>query len=303
MLDELFDTIERLQKRIEKHKRYFDAAGKPEARTRAALIDPMLSALEWDVSDPAQVEIEPNTETKSDNYGPDYALLDDKGNRVLFLEAKRLTDKKPAMAQAIAYTVEENRHSRTNVQYCGSTNGDMWEIYDIRAVDPVVLELVVSREKAAKCALKFLSLWRPSLRDGLFVPVRSVGPAGSEVVRAEPKPRTITPPAPDGPIQAIYQALRERLLKLGDDVQEKETRNYVAFKRRRNFAAVQEQRQKIVIHLLSVDPNTIDLEEEFLRRRNHCVARRGPCVEVTICSHEDLRRAEPLLKKSYDAAS
>ena len=303
MLDELFDTIKGLQERIEKHKKYFDA-GKPEARTRVALIDPMLSALEWDVTNPALVEIEPNTETKSDNYGADYALLDDKGNRVLFLEAKRLTDKKPAMAQAIAYTVEENRHSRTNVQYCGWTNGDVWEIYDIRAVDPVVLELVLSREKAAKCALKFLSLWRRSLCDGVFVPVRSVGPPRSEVVlaepsRPEPERQTITPPMSDGLIQATYQAL----LALGDGVRKKETKDYVAFERLRNFAIVPRRKRKIVIELVCVDPNTIDLEEGFSRGKRKSVAISSPCVEVTIRSLEDLRRAEPLLKMSYDAAN
>ena len=303
MLDELFNTIERLQGRIEKHKDYFCEGGQSETRARVALIDPILSALEWDVTDPALVEIEPNTKYKSSNYGPDYALLDDKGNRVLFLEAKKLGGKS-AMEQALSYTFTENRHSRTNVQYCGWTNGDVWEIYDIRAEDSVVLELVLSREKAAKCALKFLSLWCRSLRDGVFVPVRSVGPPGSEVVRPEPDPQPITPPVPDGPIQATYQALRDHLLALGDDVEERPTRNYFAFKRRRrNFAAAVVRKQKIVIELPSADPNTIVEEEDFSRRMPHGFSTHRPCVEVTIRSLEDLQRAGPLLKKSYDAAS
>ena len=61
MLDTLFGTIEMLKARIKEHEGYFHAGGKPEARTRAALIDPMLSALEWDVTDPGLVEVEPAT--------------------------------------------------------------------------------------------------------------------------------------------------------------------------------------------------------------------------------------------------
>jgi len=328
MLYELFETIKTLQDRIKHHKDYFHQGGKPEARARTALIDPMLSVLGWDVTDPDRVEIEPNTKTKSDSYGADYALIDENRVRVLFLEAKKLADKTPAMSQAIAYTVEENRNSRTNVLYCGWTNGDMWEVYHIRSEKSVVLELVLSRDSAAECALKFFSLWYPSMRDGIFVPVRSVALPGSEVVpgehprselpggdrvkqgdpelyrRKDNKPTPITPPVPDdGAIQGIYQVLRGHLRALGDDVQEKTRKHYVAFKRRHNFALVWKRQQKIAIELLNVGPGTIDVEEGFSRRRPRSVGGHRPCVEVTIRSREDLRRAEPLLKKCYDAAS
>ena len=43
MLDKLFETIKTLQARIKHHKDYFHQGGKPEARARTALIDPMLS--------------------------------------------------------------------------------------------------------------------------------------------------------------------------------------------------------------------------------------------------------------------
>ncbi|MDE0459902.1 MAG: DUF5655 domain-containing protein [Chromatiales bacterium] len=327
MLDELFSVIERLQARIKKHEPYFHEGGKPEARARTALIDPVLSVLEWNVTDPALVEIEPNTKTKSGNYGADYALLDDKGDRVLFLEAKKLADKKPAMEQAIAYTIVENRHSRINVRYCGWTNGDVWEIYDIdNTKEPVVLQLALSGDSAAKCALKFLSLWRRSMRDGIFVPVRSFALAESEVVRAESsrnelagggrvrpgdpelrrgkdnKPTIITPPARDGAIQDIYQALRDLLRALGDDAQEKPTKYYVGFWRRsEKFVTVVKNKRQINVYL-RVDPSTIDLESGFARRAPRNRSSRRPGVQVTIRSHEDLQRAEPLLKKSYDAA-
>ena len=107
MLDDLLVTIKKLKDRINDHAVYF-REGMPEARTRSALIDPVLSALKWDVTDPALVQIEPKTKTKR----PDYALLDSKGNPVLFVEAKSLADRKPAMGQAISYVYEENRPCR-----------------------------------------------------------------------------------------------------------------------------------------------------------------------------------------------
>ena len=92
MLADLLKTINDLKDRIKDHADYF-GEGMAEARTRAALIDPVLSALEWNVSDPALVQIEPKTKSKR----ADYALLDSKGNRVLFVEAKSLADRRPAM--------------------------------------------------------------------------------------------------------------------------------------------------------------------------------------------------------------
>lgn len=120
MLDKLFETIETLKARIEKHKDYFHAGGRPEARTRAALIDPMLSALEWDVTDPDKVVIEPKTV----GGWADYALLDSDREPVLFIEAKKLADRKPENRQVVGYTVSENIHRRTKIYYCAWTNGD-----------------------------------------------------------------------------------------------------------------------------------------------------------------------------------
>ena len=49
-LDDLVQVIETLQQRIKKYGHAFN-----EAQTRAALIDPLLNSLGWDVSDPGLV--------------------------------------------------------------------------------------------------------------------------------------------------------------------------------------------------------------------------------------------------------
>lgn len=58
MLDELVNCIEKLRKRMENHIESLQAN---EWRTRTQLIDPLLSALSWDVSDPQLVVPEYNT--------------------------------------------------------------------------------------------------------------------------------------------------------------------------------------------------------------------------------------------------
>lgn len=124
MLDELVDTIESLKARIKEHREHI---GVYEVRTRTALIDPILRALGWDVSDPSLVTIEP----KTDGGWADYALLDKDRKTVVFVEAKKLSDREPPIKQAVGYAVSENIQNKVKVRYCASTNGDTWELYDV----------------------------------------------------------------------------------------------------------------------------------------------------------------------------
>ena len=192
MLDDLVQTIDKLKTRIKEHGAHIGAY---ESRTRVTLIDPMLCALGWDVSDPDVVQIEPRTV----NGWADYALLGSNRRPVIFVEAKKLADQDSPIRQTVGYAVSENIENRTNVRYCASTNGDIWEVYDIIAQESV-MRVSLARDDAAKCALKLIGLWRRSLEDGSFdqavEPVTIVGPSpdgdepeagGTEEV---PAPRT-----------------------------------------------------------------------------------------------------------------
>ena len=64
-LDELASCIERLKTRMQSHRTILE---ENETRTRAALIDPLLGALGWDVSDPAVVMAEYKVGNKSADY-------------------------------------------------------------------------------------------------------------------------------------------------------------------------------------------------------------------------------------------
>ena len=81
-LDELAGCIEQLKARVQSHRTGLE---ENEIRTRTALIDPLLCALGWNVSDPAVVI----PEYKIDNKPADYALLRPDGEPAATLEAKR----------------------------------------------------------------------------------------------------------------------------------------------------------------------------------------------------------------------
>lgn len=100
-----------------------------------------------------------------------------------------------------------------------------------------------------------------------------------------------------------FEALKSMLLALGDDVQMKELKNYYAFKRFKNFACVEisPQTGKILAHV-KVDPDTIKLEEGFIRDVRNIGHWGTGDLEISIMSDEDLKRAEPLFIRSYEVS-
>ena len=116
MLDELVGCIDELKDRISKYR---NSLNENETRTRTQLIDPLLRALGWDVSDPRYVI----PEFKVSDGWADYALLRDNGKPAAMLEAKKLDEPlKPAhRAQMLKYAIE------LGIPYTGLTDGNHWE--------------------------------------------------------------------------------------------------------------------------------------------------------------------------------
>src|SRR5699024_10168127 len=65
-------------------------------------------------------------------------------------------------------------------------------------------------------------------------------------------------------IRALYETLSGQLLALGDDVQEKRLKLYVAFRRLKNFACVIPYRDKLLV-MLKLAPDTVALDDGFSR--------------------------------------
>src|SRR5918993_461851 len=126
----LADVLPRLRKRIQKIRNRKENVG--EQNTKAALIDPLLSALGWNMEDIDEVSRE--YRRKAQDNPVDYALFMLRSPR-LFVEAKGLekdlSDRK-WISQILGYATV------VGVEWCILTNGDEYRLYNAHA--PVDVE-------------------------------------------------------------------------------------------------------------------------------------------------------------------
>ncbi len=98
-----------------------------------------------------------------------------------------------------------------------------------------------------------------------------------------------------------FEALRAYLLALGDDVQETTLRYYIAFKRIKNFACVEFRPTTGRINVfVKLDPASVTLEPGFTRDVSNVGHFGTGDLEITLSKPEDLEKAMPLIKRSYE---
>ena len=182
LLDELVACIESLQERIRSHGPSLRAN---ETRTRMALIDPLLQALGWDVSDPGVV----TPEYDVSGARADYALLRPGGQPAATVEAKRLGEALESHRMQML-----NYANASGIDYAGLTDGDRWELYDVfergQLADRRILDVSIADGPAHEVALKLLLLWRPNLASG-----RQPTPASTPILGDAPPPPAAKPAA------------------------------------------------------------------------------------------------------------
>lgn len=100
-------------------------------------------------------------------------------------------------------------------------------------------------------------------------------------------------------IRDVYFAARSFVLALGDDIQEKKLRLYVAFRRLKNFAAFVVQKKAVIVYL-KLDPSRVTFEPGFSRDVSKIGHWATGDVELTLRHAADLKRAEALLARSYE---
>lgn len=107
----------------------------------------------------------------------------------------------------------------------------------------------------------------------------------------------------DSDIQELWSSIQAYLLALGDDVQERHLKFYIAFKRIKNFACIQvhPQDRRIRAHLKG-NPDEVELENGFTRDVRNVGHYGTGDLEVTISTTADFERAKPLFERSYDAS-
>jgi predicted transport protein len=101
----------------------------------------------------------------------------------------------------------------------------------------------------------------------------------------------------------LFEALKDFLIALGDDVQMKTLKHYFAFKRIKNFAVVEIHTQtKQILVYVKVDPDSINLEKGFTRDMKNIWHFGSGDLEITISSDADLEKANDLFIKSYEVS-
>lgn len=105
----------------------------------------------------------------------------------------------------------------------------------------------------------------------------------------------------DKELQDMYYSVRDFILSLGDDIQEKVLKNYIAFKKIRNFACVEiRPKSKTILIYLNINPDEVELKEGFTRDVRNIGHFGTGNVEVRINSKDDFEKAKSLIVKSYD---
>ena len=188
-LDDLNELVGTLNERIEQHK---DVLGKNETATRYALIDPLLTALGWDLQDPGQVQ----TEYSTGDGRADYAMLagGDTSRPRLVIEAKKLGRPiSDGINQSITYCVGRG------IPYFVVTNGRDWAAYETHKPVPVTDKLIVDfslTDPAQPTVMKMLWLWRGNFESGSpITPVVPDRPVLQQAATSAPQPETAESPS------------------------------------------------------------------------------------------------------------
>ncbi len=195
-LDELNELVVELSTKIDQHR---EILRKSESATRYCLIDPLLAALGWDLSDPAQVL----TEFNSGNGWADYAMAPGNGPPSLVVEAKSLfTPTAQGIAQSINYCLQDG------IKYFVVTNGDDWEVYETHRPVPMQDKRVTAfkiTDMSQSAVMGMLWMWRGNFKDGdpamstTPPPAKELPITSSAPVAPSSRPVEATPPVSAGP--------------------------------------------------------------------------------------------------------
>lgn len=100
-----------------------------------------------------------------------------------------------------------------------------------------------------------------------------------------------------------FEAIRAFLLALGDDVQEKTLKHYIAFKRIKNFACIEihPQMGRITVYV-KMNPDSIVIEPGFTRDVRKIGHYGTGELEITINNDDQLEKAKTFLLKSYESS-
>lgn len=104
-------------------------------------------------------------------------------------------------------------------------------------------------------------------------------------------------------LRDLFDAVQTFLLALGDDVQVKELKQYVAFKRIKNFACLELYPQaEVVTAFLKLNPDNVTLREGLTRDVRQIGHYGTGDLQVSMKSLADFAEAQPLFQRAYDGS-
>jgi predicted transport protein len=173
--------------------------------------------------------------------------------------------------------------------------------YDQHAVQQIPRNIELIRFKLFGVDLLLLDLFNSVSVDDATA---AKADAGSQVTLVKAKPVSKDKTAEEQLNQAqpvikeLYATLAGYLLALGDDVQEKHLKLYVAFRRLKNFACVIPYKDKLLV-MLKLNPDTVVLEDGFSRDVRNIGTWGTGDLELCLRTPADMGRAMPLIDRSY----
>lgn len=99
-------------------------------------------------------------------------------------------------------------------------------------------------------------------------------------------------------VKILYDEMYSFVMSLGDDINTKELRLYLAFSRLKNFICLLPMKGGLKLWV-KLNPETVQLEEGFSRDISNVGHWGTGDVEIYIRSKEDLTKAKPLLEQAY----
>ncbi|MCI7681049.1 MAG: endonuclease NucS [Fusobacterium necrophorum] len=99
--------------------------------------------------------------------------------------------------------------------------------------------------------------------------------------------------------QELYFSIRDYILSKGDDISENSLKNYIAFKRVKNFVCMLPYKNKISLYL-KLNPSEEVLVEDFVRDVKNIGHWGTGDLEIIIQSKEDYEKAKIYLDRAYE---
>lgn len=98
--------------------------------------------------------------------------------------------------------------------------------------------------------------------------------------------------------KALFEALKQTIFSQGEDVSEKATKLYIAYKRTRNFATIVAKKDELLL-FLHVNPDSVELKEGM--RNVRAIGHWGTGdLEIKIRKVEDIQQVTPLILQAYE---